>query len=388
MLKKRIEVFTLHFIKLYQIVALIVSDFVCNIFLSRKKISAVVGVIEIAGYLDKLGSLIDNSYTVCFNKSNYYDYKYSYQINNKYNLIRRLTKVFISPLLLGYLINKSDNFIYTWSEGFLLSKIDSRRFEFWYLKFRKKKIICIFLGDDIRSNKLLHEYGLRNKIDTISTYRSYLYDYNLEEITKQNLSVVTDKYADFIFSYETDQISYLTRKTLPGFYILSDDDFSFSSEKFSNLETVVIIHAPTDPFIKGTQLIRSVIKRLQLEGHRLKYIELFNKTNLEVLALLKEAHIAINQLYAFVPSVFGIESMANHVALLTSADEEIEKDLPVGSNDAWVVTKYWNLYDKLLYLIDNPNEIEYQATKGYNYVLENYHISKVKTRLMMYLDKL
>ena len=83
--------------------------------------------------------------------------------------------------------------------------------------------------------------------------------------------------------------------------------------------------------------------------------------NQVVLEHLKSAHIVLNQFYAFTPGLFGIESMANHCAVLMSADPNIETGLPQDSKDAWMITKYWEVYDNLKYLLDNPEKIKYYA---------------------------
>ena len=90
--------------------------------------------------------------------------------------------------------------------------------------------------------------------------------------------------------------------------------------------------------------------------------------NDRVLDELKNAHIVLNQFYAFVPGIFGVEAMSSHCALLTSADESIETDFPIGSNKAWVVTRYFEIYDNLKKLLDNTQLIKPQADAGYSWV--------------------
>lgn len=383
-------IFLINLLKLtviaYQILSLIFADLIFSLFRNKKRYFVVFGVTEIAGFLFKLSGLFTKSFTVCLYNNRSYDHKYSFKNHGNY-FIRRIVIVMLGPWLLGYLINMTETFFYTYSYGFLMDLDGSRAFEFSYLKFRKKIIICIFLGSEIRSLKKLYEFGLSLEQDTIATYKKYNETHLDNEEKKKKLAIVTDKYADVIFNASVDQISYLTSATSPIFYIVKDDEFHYSHSKFNNLSTIKIIHAPTDPLIKGTQVVRAVVKKLQSEGYSIDYSEMFNKKNEEVLKELKTSHIAINQLYAFIPSVFGIECMANHVALLTSADRKIEKDLPPGSENAWITTNYWNLYDNLKYFISNPSEIVKQADKGYYFVLENYHIDKISDHLFKIINQ-
>ena len=104
-----------------------------------------------------------------------------------------------------------------------------------------------------------------------------------------------------------------------------------------------------------------------MEGYSFKYIELINEPHENILLALKSAHIVLNQFYAFVPGVFGIEAMASSCALLTSADENIESTLDEGANNAWKVTPYWSVYDHLKLFLDNPDMIKPQALAGHNW---------------------
>jgi hypothetical protein len=364
-----------------QIIILIMSDLLF-IFFKKKKYNAVFGVTEVAGFLSKFGAMDNSYFTVSLYNDNYFDCSYSFK-NTKNRVLRRLFILFYAPFLLGSLINKSEVFFYLYSYGFLIDPSKSRFFEFMYLKFRKKKIINYYLGSDIRSIKMLYLYGLQIGYDTIATYTRYSkYDIN-DEITKSKLAKSSDKFADVIFTFKVDQMSYIKSKTYPGFYILDQFDYNYTPSKFLNVmnNPIKVIHAPTNPLIKGTQVIRATIKKLQVEGYFIDYIELFETSNSFVIKAMSNAHIGINQLYSFVPSVFGIECMANRVALITAADEKIEEDLPIGSNEAWVVTGYWNLYDQLKYLLDNPTKIEEQANKGFDFVKSNYDMNIIKDKI-------
>jgi hypothetical protein len=364
-----------------QIIILIMSDLLF-IFFKKKKYNAVFGVTEVAGFLSKFGAMDNSYFTVSLYNDKYFDCSYSFK-NTKNRVLRRLFILFYAPFLLGSLINKSEVFFYLYSYGFLIDPSKSRFFEFMYLKFRKKKIINYYLGSDIRSIKMLYLYGLQIGYDTIATYTRYSkYDIN-DEITKSKLAKSSDKFADVIFTFKVDQMSYIKSKTYPGFYILDQFDYNYTPSKFLNVmnNPIKVIHAPTNPLIKGTQVIRATIKKLQVEGYFIDYIELFETSNSFVIKAMSNAHIGINQLYSFVPSVFGIECMANRVALITAADEKIEEDLPIGSNEAWVVTGYWNLYDQLKYLLDNPTKIEEQANKGFDFVKSNYDMNIIKDKI-------
>jgi hypothetical protein len=99
---------------------------------------------------------------------------------------------------------------------------------------------------------------------------------------------------------------------------------------------------------------------------------LIGVSNKQVLEVLNRSHIVLNQFYCFLPGTFGIEAMATGNAVLMSAEYE---GMPNGANDAWFKTGYWQVYDNLKYLLDNPHKIEEYAKAGHNYVQKNFSIA-------------
>ena len=91
----------------------------------------------------------------------------------------------------------------------------------------------------------------------------------------------------------------------------------------------------------------------------------------DVLSALGEAHIVLNQFYAFVPGVFGIEAMARGAAMLCSADDRLEPDLEPGANDAWLVTSHESIYENVNSLLDDPRALRELAARGYRWARAN-----------------
>ena len=116
------------------------------------------------------------------------------------------------------------------------------------------------------------------------------------------------------------------------------DVYKRQLKKFDEIVRPVLVHAPSSPIIKGTQLVRAAVALLREEGFDFEYVELTGVPHEEVASQLQRAHIVLNQFFAYVPGMFGIEAMAAGAVVLQSADESLESDLPAGSNAAWVVT--------------------------------------------------
>lgn len=339
-----------------------------------KKIEWVIGTAEVANYLFLISQILKSNKSVCLYGNKFYSHEYSYSVKSEWSLIKNLIIIFYGPLLLGYLTNKANNFFYIGGSGFLLSAIDGRNFEFSFLKKRSKRVHCYFVGSEIRSAKLLDELSKKLKIDVISSYQKLINPdiaSPLAEKQRQMLAQSADNYASTIFNAPTDQISYIKSEVKPFIYIYPDENFSRNENKFENLKSIKIVHAPSSPLIKGTPLVRAAIKKLKDEGYQFEYKELMGIPNEELIQELREAHIVLNEFYAFVPGQFGVEAMASYCALLTSADELIETTLSKGSNKAWLVTRYYEIYENLKDLLDCPEKIKTIADSGYVWAQEN-----------------
>ncbi len=356
----------------FQIPVLYISYYFFKIIQKKDiKNSWVIGVDEICGIIFFLKNILKSSTNVSFSKYEYNNYKYDYSININNIYLRYLFRLIYAPLLLGYLINKNSHFWYIWNSGFLMD----RNYEFKFLKSKNIKIVTSFCGDDIRSIKLTNEYAKKNKLDIHSHYNVIENKYmqrSFYDKDKKKLAESADKYADIIFNYKMCQMSYLKSKQHSFPYLLDKTKFKKNDNKYKNLDKIKVIHAPSSPLTKGTSLVRAAIKKLEIEKYNIEYIELIGKPNEIVLENLHSSHIALNQFYAFTGGYFGAEAMANHCAVLMSADPSIETDLPQDSKDAWMITKYWEVYDNLKYLLDNPTKIKYYADKGYNFAYKNY----------------
>jgi len=369
-------------ILLNQIILLNFFYYIFKIFVKRD-LGCVLGVTEIAKMIYHYGHLFKNSRTVCLDSNKFYDLDYSFSIVKGEGrlgfLIYAMKRVFYGPILFAYLSCKYDVFIYFWSTGFLLD----REYEFKFLKKKNKKIVTIFVGDDVRSPKKMREKLSQLDYDGFLDYVGFANPYYLSDDydnKKKTVAALSDEYSDLCFSRVIDQASYLISNQYFWPYPYDANNFSWNDEKFKE-KKIKILHAPSHPFVKGTPLVRAAIKKLELLGYNFEYIELIDKDNSEVLRELRSSHIVLNQFYAFTGGVLGIESMANHCAVLMSADPDIETGLPQDAKGAWMITRYWEVYDNLKYLLDNPEEIKRYADAGYDFALNHYTYEKASEYL-------
>ena len=353
-----------------------------------KTVKWVVGVDEIASMNKNISMSIDGAYSVNMSKNMYYDYHYDFALNSK-GIIGILFRLIISPIIFGRLMNQTDGFLYVWSTRFLLSRFDQGEYEYKFIKKHGKKIIFYFLGNDIRSAQRSILLARKNGYECTSDYRKLINPEVMSNDREQMLKErcrIAERYGDLIFTASVDQASYFKKKTYPFGYFYPSHLIKKTSSKFEKIKMVKIVHAPTSPFTKGTAHVRSALIRLKKEGHDFDYIELIGAKNSEVLHHLRDTHIVMNEFYAAVPGTFGVEAMANYCALITSADETIEPDLPRGSNNAWFVTKSYEVYDNLKTLLEKPDLMKRYAESGYSWVIQNASDIVCSQKLQSQLD--
>ncbi|MBX3312465.1 MAG: hypothetical protein KF916_06215 [Microbacteriaceae bacterium] len=125
----------------------------------KKKIYdwVVIGA-ETAGMLERISSEIPDSCSVNISPYIFHKYRYNYEFpvltNSKFSI---LSRNYFGAKLLGKLSAKAKGFYYLGSHGLLNIHDDGRESEFKYLKARNIKIVCQFIGSDIRSIKLSQE---------------------------------------------------------------------------------------------------------------------------------------------------------------------------------------------------------------------------------------
>ena len=348
------------------------------VFAPKKEKKIIIGVTEIANILFNLKDLFNEEcIVICKNGNRFYMHN-NYDID--YSKNKNIIKFILSAYYLGVLAKNARYFIYLWNDGFLLN----REMDFRFLKKHNIPIICSFLGDDIRSRKLYLDYCKSINFNTYVEYDnpgSFISDLNDTE--KKRLADQADRYATIIFSHKLDMLSYLKSKQYFFPPIINESLFSFNKEKFDKIP-IRIVHAPSLPVLKGTPIVRSVIKMLKKEGFDFLYIELINMPHENVIKELSESHIVLNQFYSLIPGIFGLEAMAACNAVLMSAKSD---QFPYLFNNAWLETEDWQLYYNLKFLLENPEKIFEYAKNGFEYMSNNFTVKAIKEHLIKIFEE-
>ena len=169
------------------------------------------------------------------------------------------------------------------------------------------KIIFWFTGSDIRT--------FRNFSNTFDVSHWKFSDYwTKEDISrKQKYVDVAETYGDLIYSVP-DQAGLQRR---PYYHLQIPIDLS--NFTFKNNRSVVpnVLHLPSDPSKKGTDVIESAIKALQNEGIEMKFHSYRNLDHKVIPAILQEMDIVVDQIVFHGPGVLGCEAMASGCAVAT-----------------------------------------------------------------------
>lgn len=348
----------------------------------RKKGSKVfVGCRDVANNLKFTKDVFGpEAVTVSKGRHLFYDYipdiRFPFYAHNGY--LHELFKTIIAPFVLLYCISVCHIFIYFWNEAILLD----RSFEYRMLKKKNKIIVVRYIGCDIRHWEPAFQELEDKGIFHVCGLCEDAFSERCNKKIKQKTAEESDKYADLIFS-NVGMPSFSKReyKTTAIPLDLSDYEYSFTYNSVPQ-----IVHAPSNPTLKGTAIVRLAIKRLEQEGYKFNYIEITNKRNKDVLRELVKSQIAIDQLGGCGTSLFALEAMACGNVVLGAANIEknpiIPKECPIIQIDPL------KIFEVLKKTLDNPEKWRYLAEKGREYV-EKYHDKEiVGSQLKHYISEI
>jgi len=145
---------------------------------------------------------------------------------------------------------------------------------------------------------------------------------------------------------------------------------SSSTKDFSHIR---IVHSPTNRIFKGTDMIVSVIEKLQ-RTHKFDFLLLENMSRSEVLAVKSQCTISIDQVGGSYGGTgygkAGIESLAMGIPTITNMTKEYASWLP--DNPFVIANNAKELEDQLIRLIESPDNCKTIGEQGRKWV-DTYH---------------
>lgn len=270
----------------------------------KKKVRVFLGVRDVAGFAGRLYLGLQNKgVDVLFGLLFYSKYEYrninlgflsscivkmqkkmksTSVLSKSFHFFRFLAKtvLFIKSLLI------TQEYIFIGTESFFGLK------ELPILKMCGKKITFIFLGSESRpwylNGSVVSSHGAINATQCRIRVCAQ----------KRKISII-ERYADMIICHPPTA-QFLSKPFLPFLRIgLPAPHISKSNKTLiKNDKDVVIIHAPSNPECKGTNIIRTAISNLKANYDTVIYTELIGFKNKDVLMALETCDFVVDEIYS------------------------------------------------------------------------------------------
>ena len=210
---------------------------------------------------------------------------------------------------------KYDVVIFNWTRSFMALNLD-----YLLLRLAGRKVIVRHCGSDVRYYPLQH-----------SVHRAF--GVNQWQHGKDNVFSLWSKFFAQIWAERTatvlstrDHATFQTRELVKRPYVQAP------IQKTAGFRRTVplIVHAPSNPEIKGTQAVKRAINLLEQEGFVIEFRMLHGVSHEQVIGALSEAMIVIDQPGA-VPARLAVEAMTAGCAVVGGNVPEINMmaDLPI-----------------------------------------------------------
>lgn len=260
------------------------------------------------------------------------------------------------------ILRKCDLFVFIYGFSFLPGYWD-----YPLLKSRGKRIISVFLGSDTRYGPAFEQemrlLGLDQEVKPFIDYIKelpgvYFFD-------KLKTIQMAERYADLILSQPGNG----QLQTRP--YMRMNVPLDLAQLRFNvpGREIPLILHAPSNRNIKGTDYVLAAIEQLKQEGIPFEFRLIEKMPNAQLRSLLAEADIVVDELFADTVGVLSLEAMATGNVVLVHYPAEyaaVPSDCPAVN-----VTKD-DLADKLRQVILDRELRRRLVCAGRPYV-ETYH---------------
>lgn len=161
----------------------------------------------------------------------------------------------------------------------------------------KRFIFCLGHGSEMRPPYLNGAFTS----DSVSLELSCDRMVNKTKKINKRLRLI-EKYADHIVGAPFSSSQFSQREFINFFELgLPHSSPSHKEVSSESRSTVRIVHAPSNPVVKGTLAIKGVIEGLKDKGFDICFVELINRTNSQVLEELSICDFVVDQLYSDTP---------------------------------------------------------------------------------------
>ena len=241
-----------------------------------------------------------------------------------------------------------------------------------FLNKNGSKIVFLFLGSEVRYNN----FFLR-KYDMQGLNLNFLLNHplTLTKIENRLKFVRTiEKYSHLIYS--APDMDGLQKR--PYYHVPAVMNISKYPFKNNYRKTPVVIHAPSQPGKKGTDVIETTLNKLKNEGVKFEYLRLENIPNNKVIDFLMDGDILVDELIFHGPGILAFEAMLCGCAVATRHLAEFSHIFgpPV------VNITVQNIYDQVKRLIVDYDLRQQYIIKGREYSEKNNDAHTIAKKML------
>lgn len=272
-------------------------------------------------------------------------------------------------------IKECDTFIFIWNT------FRPNNEDIILLKKMGKKVISVFVGDDIRWYYSAYQefefYGM-----VVPEYEES-YNYSVKALESRLYYLRKfEKHADFIFS-RLDQAQLALRPYYRWNMMVNTPSISCKTKQRE--QCPLVIHAPSNRDIKGTRYVLAAFEQLKKEGISFETKLIENLNHLEALELYKDADILIDQLLIPGTGKLSTEGLASGCVVMShmgydNYPQNNPPDCPV------IDVNPNNVYQKLKDIILDYPKREKLAKLGRPYVEKHLDVKHFCTKVLRLLS--
>ena len=305
--------------------------------MTKKKKKILFGAVDIGWRIEHYSKFINENlsdtlepYSVVYYKLPANQYKTSYNFEYNLNSKNKISNWFIRFIFFLKALFKFDIFYFLSGETLLTRKL--RSFELKIYKILNKQVYFHFVGSDIRSPKYIDW-----KTQNIHKYLEGE-DTKKTEFWQDKLISDAKKYAKKIFVSTPDLLSIIKDSLyIPVFIDLKKFNQELNNVKRieKNKNVVYILHAPSNPRLKGTLYIENIMNKIKNDYN--EDVELllpkkrgnntYSTTRYELFQLYQQADIVIDQMIIGWYGLQAIEALSSKNIVISYIDKDLERYL-------------------------------------------------------------
>ena len=146
-------------------------------------------------------------------------------------------------------------------------------------------------------------------------------------------------------------------------------------------DSIVILHMPSDPYIKGTKSVVKAVERLKREGHHVKLLGLSRVPHKDMYRYYSQADIVVDQLLIGWYGRTTLEAMAMEKPVCVYVREDLEPYLPF---HPYMNANPTNIFEKLKTLVEDEGLRKEFGTKGREFCREIHDSMKIAKQIVSY----